>query len=149
MSTGGYEKAVRIGATPETVFEALTTLEDLAAWWTPAVTGSPVEGGQVQFHFDDQTVTMEVTRAIPGELVEWACLGHSVVPEWGGTSLIFQLVAARGGASTLHFEHTGLVPSCHCYRACSNGWDHYLRSLTDHAEGRPGAPWGTNVPSSA
>lgn len=136
--TNSYTRTVHADAPPDDVVEALTTLEGLAAWWTPTVTGSPTEGGHVSFHFDDQIITMKVEHA-RADLVRWHCLGHSKFPEWSGTILTMELVPESG--TTVHFEHAGLRPSCDCYAMCSNGWDHYLGSLVDHVEGGPASPW--------
>jgi len=53
--------------------------------------------------------------------VRWACLGHSGLPEWAQTSVIFRLTAVGPAATRLGFTHTGLRPGLDCYRLCSAG----------------------------
>jgi uncharacterized protein YndB with AHSA1/START domain len=147
--TAGLRTTIEIDAVPADVFCALTTLGGLAAWWTPTVTGSAEPGGQIHFHFGDETVTMQVARTRSVDLVEWTCVAHTKFPEWKDTSVVFRLSQLRDGATTLRFEHAGLLPACDCYQMCSNGWDHYLRSLGAHASGRPGSPWQPSFSSAA
>ncbi len=139
--TDRYRSTIEIDAPPDRVYRAVTTLDGLAAWWTPQVEGSPTEGGRVSFHFDDQKITMAVAKTEPDRSVRWECLGHSKFPEWSGTSVIFAISGAGEGRTVLHFEHVGLAPACDCFEMCSNGWDHYLRSLSAHASGGAGSPW--------
>ena len=39
-----YQRTIRVKATPGTLFDALTSISGLAAWWAP-VTGSGDAGG--------------------------------------------------------------------------------------------------------
>jgi uncharacterized protein YndB with AHSA1/START domain len=42
-AAGGYSKQIRISASPERVFDALTTATDFAAWWAPQPDRPPRE----------------------------------------------------------------------------------------------------------
>ena len=35
------------------------------------------------------------------------------------------------------------MTDCDCYGICSEGWDHYVRSLADFAAGDGGHPYGS------
>src|SRR4051794_41979349 len=65
----------RIGtetATPDAVYEALTTVEGLAGWWTDDVQGSSEVGGVLEFRFPPiGGFDMEVLELRPGERVAW------------------------------------------------------------------------------
>ncbi len=41
----------QFAAPREAVFDALTTLDGLAGWWTSLVTGTPTAGGTIEFRF--------------------------------------------------------------------------------------------------
>jgi len=75
----GYAAELAVGAPPEGILEALTTLDGLAGWWTPTVSGSPTAGGEITFGFADQKVARRVDRADLTS-VAWTCLGQSWRP---------------------------------------------------------------------
>ncbi|MGZ4728324.1 MAG: SRPBCC family protein, partial [Acidimicrobiales bacterium] len=74
-----YDILHRIGiAAPRArVYDALTTLDGLAGWWTRDVSGDPDAGGKVTFLFGgpDRSVVVEVTEATPDTHVAWRCVG--------------------------------------------------------------------------
>lgn len=43
-----YQATLRVHAAPDAVFDAITTVAGLAAWWNP-VTGSGETGGELRF----------------------------------------------------------------------------------------------------
>jgi uncharacterized protein YndB with AHSA1/START domain len=135
-----YQATVEIAAPPEAVFDALTTLDGLAGWWTEA-TGDARAGGEVRFHFTDRIpAVMRVEDAAP-ERVRWTCLGYTILPDWGGTTITFALSPRPGAGTTLAFRHRGLTPRLECYDGCKNGWDFFLPSLRAYAETGQGTPW--------
>ena len=50
-ATGDYTRQIPIGATPEKVFDTLTTAAQFASWWAPA-TGSAAEASKLSITFD-------------------------------------------------------------------------------------------------
>jgi uncharacterized protein YndB with AHSA1/START domain len=137
-----YTHELRIDARREQVFEALTTLEGLAGWWTPIVEGSPTTGGEITFAFDgvDETIVMRVDNAHAG-IVNWTCLAHTGHPEWESTAIAFQLHEPDDATTILELRHHGLVPTLDCYLACEHGWDHFLNSLAGYVERGDGTPF--------
>jgi uncharacterized protein YndB with AHSA1/START domain len=138
-----YASEVAIPAPPERIFQALTTLDGLAGWWTPTVSGRADAGGQITFGFADESVVMRVDETTPPTSVVWTCLSHSKFPEWRDTTLAFAVRPQDDNSALLAFRHAGLVAGLDCYTTCSAGWDHYLRSLAAHVVGDGGSPWGT------
>jgi uncharacterized protein YndB with AHSA1/START domain len=47
-ATSEYQTTIRVKASPDALFDALTTVTGLAAWWNPA-TGSGDAGGELRF----------------------------------------------------------------------------------------------------
>ena len=139
----GYAADGVIDAPADRVFGALTTLDGLAGWWTPAVAGTPEAGGEITFGFDDQRIVMRVDRSDAPNEVMWTCLVHDKFADWQGTTIRFELGPVDDTSTGLHFHHVGLVPVLECHGQCSLGWDHYLASLTAYAVGGSGSPWGT------
>lgn len=141
-----YEKTIRVEASPETLFDSLTSLTGLAAWWTRA-TGSGVTGGELRFLFDSpqQPCVMHVDQATRPTSVQWTCTEYGVLPDWVGTQPIFTIAPADDGASELYFRHRGLTPELDCIDVCTRGWDHFLVSLRDYAETGRGMPFGSSA----
>jgi uncharacterized protein YndB with AHSA1/START domain len=140
-----YEAWVGFASPPEAVFEALTTLQGLAGWWS-RVTGDGHAGGQLSFVFgDDVPAVMHVDAAQPGSLVQWTCVGYAPLPDWAGTTISFELTPRSAGGCDLSFRHAGLTPRLECYNDCKNGWDHFLPSLRDYVDTGEGNPWASSA----
>jgi len=67
---------VGINAPAERVFEALTTTDGLARWWTTTVDGASEAGDRLRFYFGQAKpgATMQVEKLAPRELVQWRCV---------------------------------------------------------------------------
>jgi len=135
-----YQAELTLSATPEAVFDALTTIDGLAGWWTP-VTGDGLAGGELTFTFGPTAyAVMRVDAAEPGVRVRWtnrAC--H--LADWVGTTIHFDLTETAAGGTELRFRHAGLTPSLECYTDCKSGWDHFIPSLRAYLETGTGNPW--------
>jgi uncharacterized protein YndB with AHSA1/START domain len=142
-----YASEFAIDAPPQAVFDALTTIDGLAGWWT-TVTGAGLAGGELRFVFRgdaDAPLIMQVTAAERPSTVRWACVAYSPLTDWVGTTLSFDVAPRPAGGSNLKFRHTGLTPRLACYRDCKSGWDHFLPSLRAFVESGAGNPWGTRA----
>jgi uncharacterized protein YndB with AHSA1/START domain len=143
VASDDYTREIPYATTREQVFGALTTLEGLAGWWTPLVTGSPDEGGELEFRFAglDEKIVMRVDQATPPSTVIWTCLVHTGHPEWNGTTIVFELDQATGSSGVLRFHHVGLKPTLRCYETCESGWEHFLASVVSYAQTGNGTPF--------
>ena len=141
-----YQKTIRVKASPGAVFDALTSLAGLAAWWTRA-TGSGEGGGELRFLFDSsrQPCVMRVDQATRPTSVQWTCTEYGVLPDWVGTRPVFTIIPVDEGVSELRFRHHGLTPELDCIEVCARGWDHFLVSLRDYAETGRGMPFGSGA----
>jgi len=128
-----YESWLTLSAPADVVFDALTTIDGLGAWWTP-VTGDGLTGGELTFSFGPTScAVMRVDAADRSVGVQWTNLA-CVVEDWVGTTVHFDIEATPDGGTELHFRHAGLTPRLECFTDCKNGWDHYLPSLRDYVE---------------
>ncbi len=125
------------------MFDALTTLEGLAGWWTPLVSGTPAAGGEVKFAFAglDEKIVMRIDDATSPSQVTWTCLTHAGHPEWRGTTIVFELAQDDRSRGVLKFRHVGLNRTLNCYETCETGWDHFLASLLSYVERGAGRPF--------
>jgi uncharacterized protein YndB with AHSA1/START domain len=126
-----YTRDVAFDVPADRIFDALTTLEGLAGWWTPIVSGTPTPGGEIRFGFTglDEEIVMHVHQATRPSTVIWRCVMHTGHPEWGDTRIVFELEPGR-----LRFRHIGLIPRLTCYGTCEAGWERFLPSLVEYAE---------------
>jgi uncharacterized protein YndB with AHSA1/START domain len=137
--TTDYTATVAIDATPETVFDALATLQGLGSWWTSQVEGNATSGGKVTFKFGGGPNTFHVDEA-QAAVVRWTC-ELAQLDEWPGTVVEFRLSPEATGGTTLSFVHHGLTPKFVCYDECKSGWDYFLPSLRAYCETGVGTPW--------
>lgn len=138
-----YARVIPFDAPIEQVFDALTTPDGLAGWWTPIVSGDPSTGGEIRFGFAglDEEIVMRVDEAKHPSTVIWSCLTHTGHPEWEGTRILFQLARNTDDTGLLSFRHLGLIPRLSCYETCESGWAHFLSSLLDYAQHGTGSPF--------
>ncbi len=131
----------RIGArtaTPEKVYEALTTVEGLAGWWTVDTSGSGEVGSVLRFRvppvggFD-----MEVLEATPAKRVTWRVVEGPA--EWIGTTIDWDL-RQDGDWTIVLFTHAGWREPGEFMHHCSSKWGSFLISLKSLVETGEGAP---------
>jgi uncharacterized protein YndB with AHSA1/START domain len=139
-----YQRTIRVQAAPDVLFDALTTVSGLSAWWTRA-TGSGDAGGELTFHFDHpEPCVMRVDQATRPRSVHWTTTTCDFLPDWVGTRPTFIIHPVDGDASELRFRHHGLSTELDCIEQCTRGWDHFLDSLRQYAEVSRGMPHGSS-----
>lgn len=121
-----YHKLV-IEAPTEKVYDALTTQNGLAGWWTPGTTAKAEVGNINRFEFGDGYYKeIEVKELKPGRLVKWVCIKG--FEDWVGTTMTFELRAHKAG-TVLLFHHDGFKEYDEEFAACSYDWAIFLRSM--------------------
>jgi uncharacterized protein YndB with AHSA1/START domain len=139
--TDDFHSTKTFAAAPDAVFSALTDIDALTGWWTPAG-GSGAAGETLRFLMGDKEVVMQVEEADRPSHVRWNVLVCEPVPDWVGTSITFDL-EPLGTGTVLRFHHHGLNPGLDCFDMCQAGWARHLASLVDlveHGEGTPNPP---------
>ena len=122
---------------PEKVYEALTTIDGLAGWWTTDTTGDAGEGGVIAFRFPPGGFDMKVVECTPGERVRWEVVDGP--EEWVGTTVDWQL-RRDGDWTIVLFRHEGWAEPVEFMHHCSTKWATYLVSLKSLLETGTGAP---------
>lgn len=134
-----YESQLTLDASADALFDALTTTEGLAQWWT-TVTGDGSAGGELTFTFGPQAwVVMRVDTAERGVGVGWTARSCHF-QDWVGTTLHFDIEPLPAGRAGLRFRHRGLTPRLECFSDCKSGWDHFIPSLRAYVETGVGHP---------
>ncbi|MGE8534309.1 MAG: SRPBCC family protein [Chryseobacterium sp.] len=123
----------------EKVYEAITTQEGLAGWWTPDTEAKAEIGSMLRFGFGpDYFKKMEVVDLKPYSLVKWRCIKG--FEDWVGTTLTFELEPHKKGCVLL-FHHDGWKSYNSEFASCSFDWALFFRSLKSLCETGKGFPY--------
>lgn len=135
--------AISIAASAEDVFEAVSTREGFARWWTSNVeTEATEEGERFVFGFDEGAVQarFRVEERDPPRQLELACLGG--IEDWEGTRLVFEVEPIEGG-TLVRFDHAGWTTEDWYFRQCNSTWGHLMYHLKRACEEGVEAPFFT------
>ncbi len=125
------------------VYEALTSLEGLAQWWTEEVRGDDRIGGKIEFYFRSETgelkgkIVMQVQALDAPREVRWRCVEGPA--EWIGTDIGFQL-SEQDNQTIVLFGHRNWREAVEFMSHCSMKWATFLLSLRDYVETGQGKP---------
>ena len=132
---------VGITASQAAVYEALTTTEGLAGWWTRDVRGDGDAGGVLQFRFagapEPGGFDMSVLEAKSAERILWEVVDGP--EEWIGTQVSWDLTT-EDGYTIIMFAHRGWHGPVDFMYHCSTKWATFLMSLKALLETGSGAP---------
>jgi uncharacterized protein YndB with AHSA1/START domain len=136
------EHNIAINTTANRVYEALTTQQGLAGWYTPATKAEPRIGGMNEFTFGSYgALRFRVENLDPNRHVDW--VGVDCPPEWKDTHVSFDIEPGSKGSVNFTFSHTGL-PAEYSDLACFNYlWGQYVRSIKLWCETGTGEPFGS------
>jgi len=128
---------------PKDVYEALTTIEGLSAWWTTSTQGESKVGGTIRFRFGEKGgFTMRVLELAPAARVLWEVIDGP--EEWVGTKVSFALTQDQD-YTVLLFKHQGWKEPVEFMHHCSTKWAIFLMSLKSRLETGKGAPSPNDV----
>ncbi|MFW5943488.1 MAG: SRPBCC family protein [Chloroflexota bacterium] len=132
---------VPIQASPQSVYEAITTEEGLKSWWTDDVSAEPREGSMAVFRFEGGQVAfrMNVDKLEPVQAVEWS-VEAPAPPEWEETRVTWHLQPDNGGNTHLLFGHRDWASTENSFAAINYNWAYYLTSLKEYLEKGQGFP---------
>ena len=140
---------IGIKASPTEVYDALSTVDGVAGWWTRETTGESKVGGVITVRFLDHGVNghgpvtekgrmdLEVMRLEPGKEVCWRVKAGP--QEWIGTDVTFSLALADG-QTVVVFGHRNWREAVEFTAHCSMKWATFLLSLRELVERGSGRP---------
>src|SRR5215204_4159571 len=134
---------IGIKSAPEKVYQALSSAEGLAHWWTEETEGEAQLGGKIEFTFRSEggdikgKMVMEVLEQNPQKNVRWRCVDGP--PEWIGTEITFDL-SLQDGQTILIFGHRAWREAVEFMAHCSMKWAVFLLSLREYVETGKGKP---------
>lgn len=131
---------VFIDATPEKIYDAITTEKGLKSWWTTNAKATPTEGTVSRFGFPghDTVFHMHIDKLVPNKLVQWTCQGD--VDEWKDTQITFE-IKKQNDQSVLSFRHEKWKSTDGYYVDCNTTWGHLMILLKQYAEGKEIKPY--------
>lgn len=127
----------------EKVYQALTSLDGLAHWWTRDVQGNTSEGEKIDFSFYKKTgdlmgsMTMQVQESVENAFVRWHCVGGP--DDWISTDVTFEL-SEQDDQTILIFGHRNWRESNEHMAHCSMKWAVFMLSLRAYVETGTGKP---------
>ncbi|WIM99298.1 SRPBCC domain-containing protein [Actinoplanes oblitus] len=138
MELGTIEREIYVDATPEVVFEVVSSPEHVKGWWPDDADYEPSPGGTGTITFGDSHVEQfTVVDAIPPKLFafRWTHARGEVAAEGNSFLVTFELTPS-GGGTLLRMTETGfrergwsLAVLEQSYREHVTGWDHFLPRL--------------------
>jgi uncharacterized protein YndB with AHSA1/START domain len=130
---------IDVQSSPKQTYEALTTLDGLAGWWTTTTQGNPSTGGTIAFRFGRHGgFDMKVLELEPARRVLWQVVDGP--EEWLGTKVSFEL-RPDGDFTAVLFKHQGWKEPVEFMHHCSTKWATYLLSMKSMLEGGQGRPY--------
>ncbi len=136
-----------VEAPSESVFEAISTSEGLASWWTTAVEGGPADLGSVfAFTFREPFAPrLKVTAIDPPRLLVWEGIGgHG---PWGPTTIRFELAPAARGTTVRFWHEMERDHDADVLAGVNFNWAYYLNSLRLVNETGHGTPYRHGDPT--
>jgi uncharacterized protein YndB with AHSA1/START domain len=128
---------VGIKSSLDDVYQALTTPEGLAAWWTNDTQGDGDVGGVLRFRFGAGGFDMKVLELHPARHVLWQVIDGPA--EWIDTRVSWEL-KQEGDYAIILFRHQGWREPVEFMHHCSTKWGMFLMSLKALLETGTGAP---------
>jgi uncharacterized protein YndB with AHSA1/START domain len=142
MEFGAIEREIYIEATPEVVFEVVSSPEHIKGWWPDDASYSLVPGEPGQISFGDKVEQFTVVEASPPTMFRfrWTHAPGEVAAPGNSLLVTFELTAS-GDGTVLRMTETGFRERGweaavleQWYADHVNGWNHFLPRLAPYAE---------------
>ena len=146
MEFGSIEREIHVEASPEVVFDVVSSPEHLQQWWPEEADYPVVPGGRGRITFGDPAqggtqVQFQVVDAVPPRMFSfrWTHAADEQAAEGNSFLVVFELEPAAGG-TTLRMTETGFrergwdeakVAAEHADHV--SGWDFFLPRLPVYA----------------
>ena len=140
MEFAAIEREIYIEASPEVVFEVVSSPDHLKRWWPDDARYEPTPGSVGEIVFGKATVPFAVVEARPPRTFafRWTQPADEVAAEGNSLLVTFDLTPARGG-TLLKMTETGfremgweLAVLEQQYQEHITGWDFFLPRLAPY-----------------
>ncbi|GEK21820.1 SRPBCC domain-containing protein [Cellulomonas xylanilytica] len=146
MEFGSIEREIHVDASPEVVFEVISSPEHIREWWNGAETDlSPTPGASAQVGWGDHVEPLTVIDADPPRLFSFRWIFDEGTE---GPSLLVTFELVPSGAGTLlRMTETGyrekgweVATLEAAYAEHVEGWDRFVPAIAQYAAGLVSAP---------
>ncbi|TDD59895.1 polyketide cyclase [Kribbella antibiotica] len=137
--TRSIARDIRIDASPEVVYEVVSTPEHLRGWWPDDadLTAVPGAAGTITFGTDKVEALTVVDADPPRKFSFRWSYGVGNVPATGNSVLATFELIPDGDGTLLRFSETGFdeIPTGdELFESHTTGWNHFLPRLAPYAE---------------
>ncbi|CAN5427350.1 SRPBCC domain-containing protein [soil metagenome] len=146
MEYGSIEREIQIDASPEVVFEVISSPEHLKEWWPDEVTLDPTPGGTGELVFGNDedprahVASVTVVEAEPYRLFSfrWTHPADQVATATNSLLVTFELTPSGGGTSLrmteAGFREQGWEVAVleETYNDHANGWNFFIPRLGEY-----------------
>jgi uncharacterized protein YndB with AHSA1/START domain len=146
MEYGNIEREMQVDASPEVVFEVITSPKHLTGWWPDEATLEATPGFVGEFVFGDRNAPgahvpkITVVDAEPPRLFSFRWVQPEDEPATPTNSLLVTFELTPSGSGTVvrmtesGFREKGWEAAVleETYKDHSNGWDHFVPRLVDY-----------------
>lgn len=123
---------VYIKESPENVFKAISTGEEIQKWWTKRSTGTPVKGNIYELYFSDEyDWAAELIDIEENVKCKWKVI--TADEDWTNTVFGFHL-SEQADRTLVEFYHKDWRETNEHFRRSSYCWAMYIRLLKDYVE---------------
>src|SRR3982751_2061433 len=148
MEFGTIEREIYVQASPDVVFEVVSSPDHLKQWWPDDAAYEPTPGSAGEIVFGDRgaggaVVAFSVVDAQPPRTFSfrWTHPAEKVAAEGNSLLVTFDLTPS-GGGTLLKMTESGfremgweIAVLEQQYNEHISGWDHYLPRLVSYAQG--------------
>ncbi|MEA3076494.1 MAG: hypothetical protein QOF60_1402 [Actinomycetota bacterium] len=154
MEFGTIERELHIGASPEVVFDVISSPEHIREWWSAETEIEPIAGSTSDLTWRDQAtgavnvVSITVIDVQPPRLFafRWTQEPREAPTPSNSLLVTFELTPSDDG-TVLRFTETGFrergwdtAELERTYQDHVSGWDFYLPRIAERAAGQTSAP---------
>ncbi|MEU8239968.1 SRPBCC domain-containing protein [Actinoplanes missouriensis] len=140
MEFGSIEREIYVEATPEVVFEVVSSPEHIRGWWPDEASYAPVPGADGVISFGDTSERLTVVDVQPPKVFRFRWThGPGEVAAAGNSLLVTFELSPSGAGTLLRMTETGFrergweaATVEQCYRDHVTGWDHFLPRIAPY-----------------
>lgn len=123
---------VFIRSTPEKIYNAVTTQEGIASWWSKTNNAKAEAGNIYRIYFGpDYYKEIKVTDLVLNKKVEWEILDAD--SEWVNTKIEFD-INIGDNSTELRFKHYDWKDYTDMFAQCNHHWGIFLLNLKSYTE---------------
>lgn len=137
---------LKLNASPETVYNAVSTATGIQGWWSQNSEVGESVGAHSLLKFVKEGMAVDmgfVTRVLEKDKkVIWECISMPN-PAWIGTKIITEISSTPQGCDVVfsHADFDEKWKGQDAFEQTKGTWNHFVQSLKSYCETGEGQPW--------